>query len=126
MPKIFQICQEFPRAFRGFPILIFYYFFHNASTRNAKKSIKPSKTSPLPRAADVTDCLQKPVKTCQNNLWFCKHCQKGQNGTMKSLFFSLNYKSFPIQIGFEQLDPLASDGHLEKGCFPSQTGVWGC
>jgi len=25
----------------------------------------------------VTDYLQKPVKTCQNNLWFCKHSQKG-------------------------------------------------
>jgi len=45
MPKIFQICQEFPRAFRGFPILIFYHIFHNSSTRNAEKSIKPSKTS---------------------------------------------------------------------------------
>jgi len=28
MPKIFQICQEFPRSLRGFPILIFYHFFH--------------------------------------------------------------------------------------------------
>jgi len=44
----------------------------------------------------------------------------------KVFFFKLNYKSFPIQTGFEQLDPLASDGHLEKGCFPAQTGVWGC
>jgi len=44
MPKIFQICQEFPRAFREFPILIFYHFFHH-STRNAEKSIKSSKTS---------------------------------------------------------------------------------
>jgi len=44
----------------------------------------------------------KPVKTCQNKLWFCKHSQKGRNRTVKS-FFSLNYKSFPIQTGFEQL-----------------------
>ena len=42
-------------------------------------------------------------ETCQRNLWFCKHSQKGQNRTVKSLFFSLCYKSFPIQIGFEQL-----------------------
>jgi len=47
--------------------------------------------------------FEKPVKTCQNNLWFCKHSQKGRNRTVKSLFFSLNYKSFPIQSGFEQL-----------------------
>jgi len=42
-------------------------------------------------------------KTWQNNLLFCKHSQKGQNRTVKSLFFSLYCKSFPIQIRFEQL-----------------------
>jgi len=81
------------------------------------------------RAADVTDCSEKPVKTCQNNLWFCKHSQKGRNRTAKRFFFSLNYKSFLIQSGFEQLsssNPLASDSHLEKGCVPTQIGVCGC
>ena len=57
----------------------------------------------LPRDVDVTDCFDKPVKTCQNILWFCKHSQKGPNRTAKSLFFSLNYKPLPIQTGFEQL-----------------------
>jgi len=57
----------------------------------------------FPQVVDVTDCLEKPVKTCQNNLWFCKPSQKGRNSTSKSFFFSLNYKSFPIQSGFEQL-----------------------
>jgi len=46
------LCQKYskhvrnsPMASRGFPIFIFYHFFHDSSTRNAKKSIKPSKTS---------------------------------------------------------------------------------
>ena len=42
-------------------------------------------------------------ETFQNSLWFCKHSQKGRNRTAKIFFFSLNYKSFPIQTGFEQL-----------------------
>jgi len=42
-------------------------------------------------------------QTCQNILWFCKHGQKGRNRTLKIVFFSLNYKSFLIQSGFEQL-----------------------
>ena len=42
-------------------------------------------------------------QACQNILWFCKHGQKGQNLTVKIIFFSLKYKSFPIQSGFEQL-----------------------
>jgi len=49
------------------------------------------------------DCFEKSVKRCQNNLWFCEHSQEGRNRTVKSLVFSLYYKSFPIQIGFEQL-----------------------
>ena len=147
MPKIFQICQEFPRALRGFPILIFYHFFHNSSTRNAKNSIKLSKTSYY-----SLECIwisrgfaplilldsRTPMghwrhrvfsETCQNNMWFCKDCQKGRNSTAKSFFFSLNYNSFPILTEFEQLSSsisLASYGHLEKGCFPTQTGVCGC
>jgi len=40
---------------------------------------------------------------CQNILWFCKHGQKGRNRKAKSPVFSLNYKSFHIQSGFEQL-----------------------
>jgi len=49
------------------------------------------------------DCFNRPVKTCQNILWFCKHGQKGRNRKVKIVFFSLNCKSFPIQRGFEQL-----------------------
>jgi len=37
-----KLCQKYskyarnsPSTFRGFPILIFYHFFHNSSTRNA-------------------------------------------------------------------------------------------
>jgi len=102
------------KGLQGIP-QIFYHFFHNLSTRNAKKSIKPSKTSyysleciqisrgfaPLilldsrtPTAPDVTDCLEKPVKTCQNNLWFCKHSQNGRNRTAKS-FFQPKLQVFP-------------------------------
>jgi len=57
---------------------------------------------PLPRAVVVTDYLLKPVKTCQNKQWFCKHSQKAEIARWK-LFFPPNYKSFPIQTGFEQL-----------------------
>jgi len=124
MPKIIQICQKFPRALRGFPILIFYHFFHNSSTRNAIKSIKPSKTSYysleciwISRGFEPLILLDSRTptgrwrhglfrETCQNNLWFCKHSQKGRNRTTKRFFFSLNYKSFPIQTGFEQLSSL--------------------
>jgi len=49
------------------------------------------------------DCFEKPVKTCRNNLWVCKHSRKGRNRMEKRVFFSLIYKSFPIQSGFEQL-----------------------
>jgi len=52
------------------------------------------------------DCFDRPVKICQNVLWFCKlwkHGQKIRNITLKIVIFSLNYKSFPIQSGFEQL-----------------------
>jgi len=49
------------------------------------------------------DCFDRPVETCQNILWFCKHGQKGRNRRVKIVFFSPNYKSFPIQSGFEQL-----------------------
>jgi len=44
---------------------------------------------------DVTDCLEKPVKTCQNNLWFCKHSQKGRNRTAKSSLFQPELQVFP-------------------------------
>ena len=120
MPKIFQICQEFPKAFRGFPKLIFYHFFRKPSTRNVKMSIKPSKTSyysleciwisrgfaPLILLDSRTPTGRWRhglfIETCQNNLWFCKHSQKSRNRTAK-FFFQPNYKSFPIQNGFEQL-----------------------
>jgi len=44
-----KLCQKYSKYVRNFQgpsgDLIFYHFFHNSSTRNAKKSIKPSKTS---------------------------------------------------------------------------------
>jgi len=46
------------------------------------------------------DCFDRPVKT---SCGFVKNGQKGGNRTVKIVFFSLNYKSFPIQSGFEQL-----------------------
>ena len=126
-----KLCQKyskhvrnFPMTSRGFPILIFYHFFHNSSTRNAIKSIKPSKTSYysleciwISRGFEPLILLDSRTptgrwrhglfrETCQNNLWFCKHSQKGRNRTTKRFFFSLNYKSFPIQTGFEQLSSL--------------------
>jgi len=45
MSKNFQIFQEFPREFGVFPLLNLRYFGHNFGTRNARKSIKPSKES---------------------------------------------------------------------------------
>jgi len=48
----------------------------------------------LLRPVDVTDCLEKPDKTCQNNLWFCKHSQKGRNRTVRS-FFQPKLQVFP-------------------------------
>ena len=107
MPKIFQICQEFQRAFRGFPILIFNHFSITHQPEMLKSPSNPVKPRTiaynafksrevsrhwfcsihaLPRDADVKDCLQKPIKSCQNNLWFCKHSQKGRNRTAKSFF----------------------------------------
>jgi len=45
------------------------------------------------------DCFEKTVKTCCGF-----HGQKGRIRMVKIFFFfSLNYKSFPIQSGFEQL-----------------------
>jgi len=61
------------------------------------------------------DCFDRPVKTCQNILWFCKHGLKGRNRTVKIVYFSLNSKSFPIQCGFD----------IEKRCIPPHVGVCG-
>jgi len=73
------------------------------------------------------DCFDIPVKTCQNILWFCKHGQKGRNRTVKILFFSLNYKSFPIQSGFEQLYSSIRWRVMaiwKRGVFHPRLGLW--
>jgi len=67
-------------------------------------------------------------ETCQNNLWFCKHSQKDRNRTVKSLFFSLNYKSIPIQNGFKQLSSSICWGVMaikKRGVFHPRLGFVG-
>jgi len=51
-------------------------------------------------AANITDCLEKPVKTTCD---FVNIARKAKIARQKVFFFSLNYKSFSIQTGFEQL-----------------------
>jgi len=46
------------------------------------------------------DCFDRPVKT---SCGFVNMARKAEITLRKFFFFSLNYKSFPIQIGFEQL-----------------------
>jgi len=41
----------------------------------------------FPRDVDVITCFDRPVKTCQNILWQCKHSQKSRQLTLKCCFF---------------------------------------
>jgi len=58
----------------------------------AKNAFKSSEVSrheiglifELPLDVDVMQCFDKPAKTCQNILWFCKHGQKAENVWWKS------------------------------------------
>jgi len=45
MAKKFQIFEESPSGFEGISVINIHLFCHNVWTRNATKSIKPSKTS---------------------------------------------------------------------------------
>jgi len=45
MAKEFQIFQECPWGLAGISLNSLWYFCHNFGTRNARKSIKPSKDS---------------------------------------------------------------------------------
>jgi len=45
MVKKLEIFQEFPRGLAGISLINLQYFGHNFGTRNARKSIKPSKDS---------------------------------------------------------------------------------
>jgi len=69
------------------------------------------------------DCFDRLVTTCQNVLWFCKHGQKGRNRTV-NFFFSLNYKSFLIQSGFEQLSSLICWPYRKGMFFTTDWGLW--
>jgi len=91
-----QILQEFPKAFKGFPWLIFHHFCHDFSTRNARMSIKPFKDSYHSLESiqiqwsfapgnwllflNSTGCWRHSLfwQTCQKILWLCKHGQKGR------------------------------------------------
>ena len=49
IPKLFQICQEFPRTFRGFPILIFYHISITHQQEMLKSPSNPLKPRIIPR-----------------------------------------------------------------------------
>jgi len=70
------------------------------------------------------DCFDKPVKTCQNILWFCKHGQKGGNRTVNFFSVKTTSLSHSERIGTVRLwlDLLGSDSHIEKGCFALKLG----
>jgi len=43
MTQQFQIFQDFPRGLAGISLINLWYFGYNFETRNARKSIEPSK-----------------------------------------------------------------------------------
>ena len=106
MAKRPQFFQEFPRGLVGISLYSFWLFCHNLWTRNATKSIKPSKDSYCSlesqtiwatksvRLVDLQGMMtpSKCAETCINILLFWKHQQKNNISSLS--FFRSKLQDF--------------------------------
>ena len=113
------IWQEIPRELVGIPLINICLVCLNVRTRNARKSIKPSKNTYCSlesknlwatKSAWLVGSQEimtssKCKQICINIFSLCKHQQKTRDLKLK-FFFSLIYKSSRVFEGLEQLSSL--------------------